>query len=166
MNYISSPLTITTADDGCLSIKRTIEKQTAMLDNLVELIVFTPCGSFIGDPEFGFEYWSYEYSNFNDTDFNNNSTGRDEYYGEGAKARCQESIKRSLATYAPELKNVEAEMTLAPAEIDNQGNRKVHSRHVVVISVGGILESRLGTSVPYRKDIVFLMEPTAKRLHF
>jgi hypothetical protein len=165
MKYLSSPLSFVESEDY-LGIVSDINDKKTMLDNLVELIVFTRRGSFVGDPEFGFEYWSYEYSNFNDTDFNNNSTGRDEYYGEGAKARCQESIKRSLATYAPELKNVEVEMTLAPAEIDNQGNHKVHSRHVVVISVGGILESRLGTSAPYRKDIVFLMEPTAKRLHF
>ena len=59
MEYISTPLSI--SDDG--QLVRDVNERITMLDNLVELIVFTPRGSFEADPDFGFEYWNHEYSN-------------------------------------------------------------------------------------------------------
>ena len=109
MNYISTPLSFTEHDTQ-IEISRDLEERISMLDNLIELIVFTPRGSFNADPDFGFEYWDHEYSNVNDTQFNNNNTGRDSYDSESTKIKCQESIRQSLNTYAPELKNVEITM--------------------------------------------------------
>lgn len=74
MNYSSTPLTFKNSDTG-ISVVRDIQERISMLDNLVELIVFTPRGSFVGDPDFGFEYWNHEYSNVHYREFNNEQTG-------------------------------------------------------------------------------------------
>ena len=59
MSFISTPLVF--RHSGA-SILRDINDRITMLDNLVELVVFTPRGSFTADPDFGFEYWNHEYS--------------------------------------------------------------------------------------------------------
>ena len=60
MKFISTPLVF--LDQG-IRIRRDLEERVRMLDNLVELIVFTPRGQFDADPDFGFEYWNHEFSN-------------------------------------------------------------------------------------------------------
>ena len=99
MKYISNPLAFQKSGHNIL-LERGIEGKTAMLDNLIELIVFTPRGSFNADPDFGLEYWDFEYSNINDTQFNNNSIGFDEFYNESIKRKCEESIRKSLQAYS------------------------------------------------------------------
>ena len=74
MNFSSTPLSFKNSDTG-ITIVRDIQERISMLDNLVELIVFTPRGSFNGDPDFGFEYWNHEYSNVHYREFNNEQTG-------------------------------------------------------------------------------------------
>ena len=56
MSFISTPVTYI---EPSLRLVRNIEDHITKLDNLVELIVFTPRGSFAADPDFGFEYWSH-----------------------------------------------------------------------------------------------------------
>ena len=73
MKYISTPLEFN--EEGT-QILREIDDRIKVLDNLVELIVFTPRGSFEADPDFGFEYWNHEYSNVHYREFNNSQTGR------------------------------------------------------------------------------------------
>ena len=147
--------------DDRLIIDRPLEKQATMLDNLVELIVYTRRGAFDADPDFGFEYWNHEYANVDDTAFNNNNTGREEPGSEGAKMRCEDSIRQSLASYAPWLKNVVVNMSLSSGDRLSKGERKVYSRHTVHVIVAGLLDDGIGTQ-PYRKDIEFLMEPAAR----
>ena len=136
-----------------------------MLDNLVELIVFTPRGSFNGDPDFGFEYWNHEYSNVHYREFNNEQTrlSYDGLYNEITKKECQESIRQSLSTYAPQLKQVLVSMELNSAEAEKQRKKKVPSKYVVKITVEGIIDDGLGTTCKYEKSVIFLMEPTAKK---
>ena len=62
MNYLKTPLAFNNTDSKS-QLVRTIEDRIKMLDNLVDLIIFTPRGSFDADPDFGFEYWNHEYSN-------------------------------------------------------------------------------------------------------
>ena len=162
MNYISSPLSFH-EQDSAVSIVRDIDNPIIKLNNLVELIVFTPRGSFNADPDFGFEYWDYEYANVNAMQFNNNSTGIDKFNKESTKMRCQESVKRSLETYAPELKNVEVSMSLEAAEVSMQKRRRVPSRHMVIVDVKGTIDDGLGTDKNYHKIVSFLMEPSVKR---
>ena len=164
MNFSSTPLTFKNSDIG-ISIVRDIEERISMLDNLVELIVFSPRGSFNGDPDFGFEYWNHEYSNVHYREFNNEQTGLSSggLYNEITKKECQESIRRSLLTYAPQLKQVIVSMELNSAEAEKQLKKKIPSKYMVTIMVKGIIDDGLGTVCKYEKNVMFLIEPTAKK---
>ena len=159
MIFSSTPLSFNNTDTG-INIVRDIDERISMLDNLVELIVFTPKGSFVGDPDFGFEYWNHEYSNVDYREFNNEQTG---VLSEITKKECQESIRQSLSTYAPQLKHVTVSMELNSAEAERLRKKKVPSKYIVIVKVEGIIEDGLGTTCQYEKSVMFLMEPTAKR---
>ena len=164
MKFVSTPLSFR-SEESSISIIRDIEERISMLDNLVELIVFTPRGSFIGDPDFGFEYWNHEFSNVHYREFNNEHIGMS-YTGlhnEITKKECQESIRHSLSTYAPLLKQVAVSMELNSAEAEKQHSKRVPSKYIVTIKVNGIIDDGLGTTCQYEKNVVFLMEPTAKK---
>ena len=164
MKYSSTPIGFR-SEELSISIVRDIEERISMLDNLVELIVFTPRGSFVGDPDFGFEYWNHEYSNVHYREFNNEQTGMSSagLYNEITKKECQESIRQSLSTYAPLLKQVAVSMELNSAEAEKQRKKKVPSKYIVTIKVNGIIDDGLGTTCQYEKSVMFLMEPTAKK---
>lgn len=164
MNYLKTPLAFNNTDSKS-QLVRTIEDRIKMLDNLVDLIIFTPRGSFDADPDFGFEYWNHEYSNIHYREFNSEHTG---YSGNGlndevTKEECKKSICQSLESYEPQLKDVNVSIEINAAEVEKQRRKKVLSKYVVTISVEGIIDDGLGTTTPYKKDVVFLMEPTAKR---
>ena len=164
MRYASTPVTFR-SEESSIRIVRDIEERISMLDNLVELIVFTPRGSFVGDPDFGFEYWNHEYSNVHYREFNNEQTGMSSagLYNEITKKECLESIRQSLSTYAPLLKQVAVSMELNSAEAEKQRKKKVPSKYIVTIKVNGIIDDGLGTTCQYEKSVMFLMEPTAKK---
>ena len=164
MNSISTPLAIRQTDSG-LRLGRSLGDHIAAIDNLVELIVFTPKGTFLADPDFGFEYWNHEYANIHYRTFNNGQvlTTIDGIYQEITRAECQESIRQSLATYAPSLTEVGIFIELNAASTGRQRKKNVMSKHLVKIIVEGSLENGPGSVCPYRKEVVFLMEPTTKR---
>ena len=163
MIFSRTPLSFKNSDTG-ISIIRNIEERVSMLDNLVELIVYTPRGSFDGDPDFGFEYWNHEYSNVHYREFNNEQTGLSSggLYNEITKKECQESICQSLATYAPQLKQVSVSMELNSAEDEKQQRKNNPSKYIVTIMVKGIIDDGLGTTCDYEKPVKFLMEPMLK----
>ena len=144
---------------------RNIEDRVAMLDNLVELIVFTPRGSFEADPDFGFEYWNHEFSNVHYKEFNAKQTGQGVggLHNEVTKKECEESIRVSLATYEPMLKNVTVSIALDSAIAKQRRKRRVASKYEVNVIVEGGLDDGLGTLRPYYKNVVFLIEPTVRR---
>lgn len=164
MNFIKIPLAYT--EDHSF-IVRSIDERAAMIDNLIELIVFTPRGSFIADADFGFEYWNYEYSNVHFRDFNSgqNENFVNGLYNEVTRKECQESIKRSLEAYEVQLRQVEVliELRSIKKDVPVQG-KKISSKYEVLVQVTGMLDDGLGISTPYRKEISFLMEPTVKRV--
>jgi hypothetical protein len=167
MNFISSPLAYQNAQAN-LIIQRNLRSEIEHLDNLIELIAFTPRGSFIADPEFGFEYWNHEYSNIQYRTFNSGQGGMlgDKTGQEVTKLECQESIRQSLQTYAPQLTRVNVAVELNAAQYtDNGQKKKVQSKHLVSIVVEGEFDSGVGTS-KYKKKVEFLMEPTAKKHHY
>ena len=148
-----------------LELERDLNSQVELLDNLIELIVFTPRGSFLADPEFGFEYWNHEYSNIQYRSFNSGQSGM--LAGiigpEVTKSDCQESIRNSLLTYAPQLKNVDVEVQLDSAfNKEQQRKKKIQSKHLVSVIIEGEIDSGISTN-HYKKKVEFLMEPTAKR---
>ena len=162
MSFISTPLSY---QEPSLCLDRNIANRIGMLDNLVELIVFTPRGSFVADPDFGFEYWNHEYANVHYREFNISQTGKiaNGLYNEVTKKECEDSIRTSLATYEPMLKNVIVSIELDTTEGKNMRRKKVASKYEVNVVVEGRLDDGLGTVVPYRKVVVFLIEPTVKR---
>lgn len=164
MSFINTPLAYKNASNGLL-IQRNSGSEVELLDNLIELIAFTPRGSFLADPDFGFEYWNHEYSNIQYRTFNSGQGGLvgGKSSQEITKLECQESIRQSLLTYAPQLTKVEVAVELNAAEYnETQQRRKVQSKHLVSILVEGEFDSGIGTS-RYKKKIEFLMEPTAKK---
>ncbi len=191
MNFISTPLTIDEVvpkptdhddhDDNAASpprsfvIRRDIDDPVAMLDNLVELIVFTPKGSFAADPDFGFEYLNHEYVNVPHHEFNEGhisflTTSVDDKGVEKKKVvkfvtltECKESIRQSLEIYAPQLKDVNIGIKLDNVE-EEYKTRKLHSRCKVSIVVEGVIADELQTMREYQKEVVFLIEPTVKKI--
>jgi hypothetical protein len=162
MSFISTPLNYV---EPSLCLERNIEDRVTMLDNLVELIVFTPRGSFVGDPDFGFEYWNHEFSNVHYREFNINQTGRTAgtLQNEVTKKECEDSIRNSLATYEPMLKNVNVSIVLDSAAGKMGRRKKTPSKYELNVVVEGNFDDGLGTKRPYRKVVVFLVEPTVKR---
>lgn len=161
MRFVSTPLQF--ADSGT-KIRRDIEDRLQMLDNLVELIVFTPRGDFEADPDFGFEYWNHEFSNVHYREFNaSQGTKTTSLYNEVTKKECEDSIKQSLAAYEPMLKNVTVNIELNAASEKQRRKRRVASKYAVNVIVEGGIDDGLGVLRPYRKVVVFLVEPTVKR---
>ena len=166
MHYINTPIEFIATDDS-VAMNRGIEKRIIMLDNLVELIVFTPRGSFSADPDFGFEYWNHEYSNIHYRDFNNNHTGMGLYdlCNDVTRKECQESIKKSLETYEPQLKHVDVFIELNSIDEGKQHKtKKVFSKYEVSVRVTGVLGDGLGMVKKYEKRVMFFMEPTVKKI--
>lgn len=162
MTFIKTPLRY--GNDS--NIVRDISDRVAMIDNFIELVVFSPRGSFAADPDFGFEYWNHEYSNVHFRDFNNgqNTTFVNGMYNEVTQKECKESIEKSLQTYVPELKQVNVLIELKSVADDERAGKKVSSKYQVTIKVSGMLDDGLGIFRPYRKDLKFLMEPTVKKI--
>lgn len=162
MVFIKTPLRY--QDDS--KIVRDIADRVVMIDNFIELVVFSPRGSFAADPDFGFEYWNHEYSNVHFRDFNDgqNTTFVNGMYNEVSQKECKESIEKSLQTYVPELKQVNVLIELNSVKGDGGTSKRVSSKYEVTIKVSGMLDDGLGIFQPYRKDISFLMEPTVKRI--
>lgn len=136
------------------------------MDNLVELVIFTPVGSFKADPDFGLEYWNYEYVNISDAQFNT-GTDRVDYCMASMKELCEASIAESIKTYAPEkLKVAEIKVTMNLRDDDSakQGSCKVYSHHTVAIYITAKLDNGMGTYFQYSREVSFMVEPTAKRI--
>lgn len=165
MDFISTPLSFQTSDT-VTTIARDINNRVEMIDNLIELIIFTPRGSFFADPDFGFEYWNHEYSNVRYRDFNNGhtTTAVNGLYNEITQKECQESIRKSLEIYEPELKHVDVSIVLNSLEMEKQRARKMISKYEVIIKVIGVLDDGLGVVTPYQKSVSFFMEPTVKKI--
>jgi hypothetical protein len=161
MRFVSTPIQFI---DSGTKLLRNIEDRIQMLDNLVELIVFTPRGDFEADLDFGFEYWNHEFSNVHYREFNaSQGTKTSSLYNEITKKECEDSIKQSLAAYEPMLKNVTVSSELDAASQRQRRKRRVASKYAVNVIVEGGIDDGLGVLRPYRKVVVFLVEPTVKR---
>lgn len=163
MAYIKTPLTY---ESGKVIIARNLEDRIAMIDNFIELIVFSPKGSFIADDDFGFEYWNHEYSNVHFRSFNHGQNGNysNGLYNEVTLKECKESIEKSLDIYEPQLKQVNVLIELGSIKTENESNHKLLSKYEVTIRITGMLDDGLGILIPYKKEVSFLMEPTVKRI--
>lgn len=146
-----------------------LEKESGELDScinsILDLIVFTPTGSFGADPEFGFEYWNHEFSNINVREFNNNYMGMvadAQSSNDVSRKKCELSLKKSILAYEPRLINPEVKIEL---EInDKVRKRKSQSKYEMRIMINGSIDDGLGIVRPFEKRISFMVEPTAKKI--
>lgn len=128
-----------------LTLKREGNLGDRMLDNLVDLIVSTRRGSFLSDPDFGFEFWNHEYNSlyYKDIDAPNNNIEQE---------KCRTSIINSLKDYAPQLKKVHVEYNLDT------------TKHFISITIQGERNDGVRHNAPYKKVVRFFIEPTAKQI--
>lgn len=137
------------------------------IDNILDLIVFTPKGSFIADPDFGFEYWNHEFSNINVREFNNNYLGMVsnlKTLNEISRKQCEISLKESILCYESRLHQPDVKVEL---DINNKKSRKsMPSKYEMRIMITGFLDDGLGIMRPYEKRISFMVEPIAKKFAY
>lgn len=135
------------------------------INNILELIVFTPKGTFAADPEFGFEYWNHEFSNINVREFNNSYMGMvsdSQTLNDVSRKQCEQSLKESILSYEPRLLTPEVKIEL---EINNKvRKRKSQSKYEMRIMINGSIDDGLGIAKPFEKRISFMVEPTAKKI--
>lgn len=164
MNFIGTHLSYA-ANGKSIGLNRNVDNHTAFIDNLIELIVFTPPGGFKADPDFGFEYWNYEYSNMRQRNMHNLTPPLIDFgmFNDISRMECRERLIKSLATYEPMLKQVEVDIEINPIDADKSRMKKISSKYEVTVNVAGALDDGLGTIVPYEKKVSFYMEPTAKQ---
>lgn len=160
--YTGIPLSIHHDASPCLEKESgDIEK---CIDNILDLIIFTPKGSFCADPEFGFEYWNHEFSNLNIREFNNNYLGvmsSTTMPLSISRRQCEESLKASIREYEPRLHqpDVKVELDLNSKTIKN----KMQSKYEMRITITGFIDDGLGVSRTYEKRIAFMVEPIARK---
>jgi len=134
------------------------------IDSILDLIVFTPKGAFLADPDFGFEYWNHEFSNINVREFNNNYLGmvsNVKSLNDISRKQCENSLKESIICYEPRLQQPDVRVEL---DINNKkGHKSMPSKYEMRILITGSLDDGLGIMRPYEKRISFMVEPIAKK---
>lgn len=161
--YTSIPISVN------MSGSPTLEKESGELerciDSILDLIVFTPKGSFSADPEFGFEYWNHEFSNINVREFNNSYMGMMsdvQSLNDVSRKQCELSLKESILAYEPRLMNPEVKIEL---DINDRiGKNRMPSKYQMRIVINGLIDDGLGIARQYEKRISFMVEPTAKKI--
>lgn len=163
-DFTSIPLSIIMSDS--MSLEKESGNLESCIDKILELIVFTPKGSFSADPEFGFEYWNHEFSNINVRDFNNSYLGMisdAQSLNDVSRKQCEMSLKESIIAYEPRLLDpvVKIELDIN----DKIRKRKSQSKYEMRIMIYGSIDDGLGIARPFEKRISFMVEPTAKEIY-
>lgn len=164
MNYISAPIKLIPTESR-LSLSRPYDDPVAMMDNLVEMIVLTPKGTFNADPDFGFEYWDPIYADVSPLQYNVGSDN-DGYSRQYVKDKCEAGIVECIINYAPlclKVSDVFVEMSLKNNMVKLMGPRKVYSHREVSVTVTAKIDDGIGTLRDYYREITFMMEPVFRR---
>lgn len=136
------------------------------IDRLLELIVFTPKGSFSADPEFGFEYWNHEFSNLDVREFNNSYLdlmGASRRPGGITRRKCEASLRDTIAAYEPRLRAPEVKVEL---DVNTRtGRRNMQSKYEMCVTISGAIDDGLGITRAYEKRIAFMVEPIAHKVY-
>lgn len=136
------------------------------IDCFLDLIVFTPKGSFSADPEFGFEYWNHEFANIDVREFNNSYMGmvtNVKELNDISRKQCEISLRDSILAYEPRLLRPEVKIELEVNE--KLSRRKSQSKYEMKILVSGAIDDGLGVTRQYEKRIAFMVEPVAKKVN-
>lgn len=162
-SYISIPLSVNVADSH--SLEQENGELENCINNILDLIIFTPKGTFNADPEFGFEYWNHEFSNINVREFNNSYIGimaDTQSLNDVSRKQCELSLKESIIEYEPRLIDPDVKIEL---EINDKiRKKKSQSKYEMKILISGSIYDGLGIVRPFEKKISFMVEPTAKKI--
>lgn len=150
-----------------LSQSSALEKEQgdveSSIHNILDLIIFTPKGTFAADPEFGFEYWNHEFSNINVREFNNSYLGMvsdAQILNDVSRKQCEQSLKESILSYEPRLLNPEVRIELDVN--NNDRKRKSLSKYEMRIMITGAIDDGLGIARQFEKKVAFMVEPTVR----
>lgn len=160
--FTSVPLSINLSGPVALETENgSLERS---IDTILDLIVFTPKGTFSADPEFGFEYWNHEFSNINVREFNNSYAGLisdAQSLNDISRRQCEQSLKESIISYEPRLLDpvIKIELDIN----DRVRKRKSKSKYEMRILICGSIDDGLGILRPFEKRISFMVEPIAKK---
>lgn len=164
VEFTNIPLTI--VGDASPAMERSRDTLEQSIDSTLDLIVFTPRGRFIADPEFGFEYWNHEFANINVREFNNSAmvlTANAHATSEITRRQCEQSLKESILAYEPRLRSPEVRVEL---DVNTRVlRRNMQSKYEMRIHVSGAIDDGLGVSRPYEKRISFMVEPVAHKIN-
>lgn len=159
--YIDMPLCVQDVGSGVLTRSRaSVDKN---IEDMLDLIVFTPKGSFSADPDFGFEYWNHEFSNVDVRRFNDSylEGSHDASSVDGiSRKQCERSLVESIIAYEPRLQSPGVKI-----ELDVNGSprrRKVQPKYEMRIIISGSIDDGLGICRPYEKKISFMVEPVIR----
>lgn len=161
--FITIPLSIAFEQSPVIEREEGTLEQS--IDNILDMIVFTPKGLSGADPEFGFEYWNHEFSNIDLREFNNNYLGvmsGTTVLNDISRKQCEKSLCDSIAVYEPRLRQPDVKINLEAGNRGRHGNKQ--SKYEMHISITGAIDEGLGISRPFEKKISFMVEPTASKI--
>lgn len=161
--YFSIPLSIQLS--GSPVFEQESGDMDSSIDRILDLIVFTPKGSFSADPEFGFEYWNHEFSNINVREFNNSyidMMSSSQLLNDVSRMQCEKSLKDSILAYEPRLIHPEVKIELEINETIKRNSPQ--SKYEMRIAIKGSIDDGMGIARPYEKRISFMVEPTVKKI--
>lgn len=160
--FIAIPLSYTS------SIPYELKWEEGEIENsinaILDLIIFSPKGSFSADPEFGFEYWNHEFSNLDVREFNNSYIGLmsdTKSMNDITRKQCELSLRQSILEYEPRLLSPDVKVEL---EINEKVRRsRSQSKYEMKITINGSIDDGLGVERPFEKKVSFMVEPTLKK---
>jgi hypothetical protein len=179
MLYCSSPLSfVRDSSSGGLAVSRPLTDATTVIDNWIDIVVFTSVRRFKADEDFGFRFWDNEFIAMNLEHFNKGidyaspADGKPdserEHMSSAGIRECERSIRDSINFYVPYLKDVNVNVHLS-YERDRSvkySKRSERSKYVVRVSVTGrtVVDDYAGTrDGMYEKTAVFFMDPFLKK---
>ena len=151
-----------------LSIAQEASSVRESIDSFLELVVFTPKGSFKPDSDFGFEFWSNEFQNFVIKNFNSRTSDANLLNNRGEKTNkeaCEKGLKKCIELYETRLKNVRIEMNLDQNDVGKQGhNTGINEiKYDVHLKISGEMAIDQFVSENYTKEIRFSVGPVIRR---
>lgn len=172
MKCCNSPIQFELDQHRDLQIARPLSNAKAVIDNWVDIVVFTSIRRFKADEEFGFSFWDNEFIAMNLVDFNNgadyrivkdkkNGCERKVQMSKSGIRQCEKTIRDSIAYYIPYIKNLDVEIQLS-MEKSRYSRRGEKSKYVVRVQVRGKLvyneyvETR---ERDYYQKVEFFMDP-------
>lgn len=170
MQYSDSPIIFVNDAQLDLQIARPLNNINSMIDNWIDIVVFTSIRRFKADEEFGFSFWDNEFIAMNLVDFNHGSdykvvkrNNREEkvQMSRSGIRQCEKSVRDSILYYLPFFKYLEVEVNLS-MEKDKYSRRGENSKYVVRVLVKGRLtyNEYAGTREnDYRREVEFFMDP-------